>query len=141
MGSAEMLEVINTRSSVQERCLQNCEQQNLLPTFTTSVFPAQQTFPQNPYFCLTLFKLARICKDPTKTHVFENSRDQARIKCQDILNANNTIPLCSSDGQPNASQISTHIKVSDYVIKYASNNLAVLKTIIKDPYYTLIKRD
>ncbi len=141
MGSAEMLEVINTKSSVREKCLQNCEQQNLLPTVTTSVFPVQETFIQNPYFCLTLFKLARICKDPHKAHIFENGRGQAEIACQDILNANNTMTMCSSNGQPNASHISTNIKVSDYVIKYASNNLAVLKAIIKDPYYTLIKRD
>ena len=114
MGNADMMEVTNTKNETK-KCLQNCEQQNLIPTFTTSVFPIEQTFMQNPYFCL--------------------------IKCQDILKANNTLPLCSSDGQPKITEIKANSKVSDFAIKYASKNLALLKVFIKDPYYTLIKRD
>jgi len=140
MGNDDMMEVTNTKNETV-KCLQNCEQQNLTPTFTTSVFPNELTFIQNPFFCITLYKLAKICMDQHKAHIFENGRDQAGIKCQDILKANNTIPLCSVDGQPNINEIKANSKVSDYVIKYASKNLALLKVYFKDPYYTLIKRD
>ena len=140
MGNDDMLEVTNTKNETS-KCLQNCEHQNLIPTFTTSIFPIEQTFMQNPFFCLTLFKLAKICMDPHKAHIFEDGRDQTGIKCQDILKANNTIPLCSSDGQPKITEIKANAEVSDFAIKYASKNLALLKVFIKDPYYTLIKRD
>jgi len=140
MGNADMMEVTSTKNETV-KCLQNCEQQNMIPTFTTIVFPNEKTFRQNPFFCITLFKLAKICMDQHKAHIFEDDSDQAGIKCQDILKANHTLPLCSLDGQPNITEIKSNTKVSDYVIKYASKNLALLKVFIKDPYYTLIKRD
>jgi len=140
IGSDGMLEVTNKENETAN-CLQNCEHQFHIPTFTTSVFPIEQTFMKNTFFCLTLFKLAKICMDPHKAYIFEQSRNQAGIKCEDILEANNSIPLCSLNGQPKITDIKANTKVSDYVFKYAKKNLALLKIFIKDPFYSRVKRD
>ena len=42
---------------------------------------------------------------------------------------------------PNTTVIQQHLKIVNFLFKYAKNNLAVLNVFINDPFYTLIKRD
>ncbi len=123
------------------KCQPRCEQQTEIPTFTSSQFPVAETFAENTFFCLTLSKLAKICNETDKAKIFEAGKDQAKIKCKDILNANNTQNLCSADMRPDVVKIQKNTILNDFIINYASKNLAVLEIIIKDPYYTLIIRD
>ena len=140
MGSDELIEATNTKNQTL-KCQPRCEHQNVIPTFNSSLVPVEETFPEHPFFCLTLSKIAKICTDPLKAKIFEAGKDQARIKCQDILNANNTIKLCSDKGEANVAVIENNPVVTNYIVRYAIKNLAVLKIYIKHPYYTLINRD
>ncbi len=139
-GNAELSEALNSQNKSM-KCHQRCELQTETPTFTSSMFPIEATFPKHYFFCLTLMKVARICKDPFRRKTFENSLDHtSEITCEAILNTNQT--LCSSSNvQPNATLIKQNPELSSFILKYARNNFALLNVLIKDPYYTLIKRD
>jgi len=139
MGSKDMLEVSNSKNQTM-KCQPRCEQQTEIPTFTSALFPVAETFHESPFFCLTLAKLSKICNETDKAKIFEAGKDKFGIKCKDILNANNTLKLCS-DGKPDVSKIQNNSSLNDYMINYATKNLAVLEIIIKDPFYTLIIRD
>jgi hypothetical protein len=140
MGSDELNQATNTKNQTL-KCQPRCEHQNVIPTITSSVFPVEETFPQHPFFCLTLSKIAKICTNHLKAKIFEAGKYQAGIKCQDILNANNTMKFCSDKGEANVEVIESNPTITNYIIKYAMKNLAVLKIYIKHPYYTLIIRD
>jgi len=100
----------------------------------------ESVFQNNPLFCLTLNKLSRICSSKVKAEIFESGINYG-INCIEILNANNTNKLCSEDGNPNATRIQDNPKMVDFLFEYAKHNLAILKVLIKDPFYTLIHRD
>ena len=112
MGSDELIEATNTKNQTL-KCQPRCEHQNVIPTFNSSLFPVEETFHEHPFFCLTLSKIAKICTDPLKAKIFEAGKDQARIKCQDILNANNTIKLCSDKGEANVAVIENNPVVTN----------------------------
>ncbi len=104
-------------------------------------FPIKETFSSHPFFCLTLHKIAKICNDSGKAKIFEAGKDQVGIKCKEILDANNTLNFCSDRGEANIEVIDSNPIITNYIIKYAEKNLAVLKIYIKEPYYTLFIRD
>ena len=123
------------------RCQQRCDLQTESAAITSSSFPIKATFPQHKIYCLVLKKVAKICSHPDKAKVFESSSDLYDLNCQDILQANNTIKLCSSNGQPSETLIKEHPKITNFLYNYAKTNFAVFEVYFKDPFYTLIKRD
>ena len=123
------------------KCLPRCERQSETVTFSFSTFPVEATFSQHQDFCLTLNKVSRICSNSIRIKVFEAAPDQAGITCKELLNANNTLKLCTEDGEPNLPLIQNNTKIAKFLYKYAKNNFAVLHVFIKDPYYISIKTD
>ena len=84
-----------------------------------------------------LEKLQRICKSSSKAKVFEKYYNDT--KCIDILEATN---LCNgSDAKPIHAEMLKNPEMAKFVYKYAKENVAVINAYIKDPYYTLIRRD
>ena len=140
IGSPDMMEAVNKKGQTL-KCYERCEHQTENPILTTSLFPVESIFSNNPLFCLTLNKLSRICSSPVKSKIFESSIDEVGINCKEILNVNNTNKICSEDGTPNATSILANSKMTDFLFKYAKKNLAILKVLIRDPFYTLIRRD
>ena len=126
-------------NNIMLKCQQRCEHQTEVVTFSTASYP-METFHETPNFCLTLQKLSNICQDPFRAKVLDNRRGGG-VTCGEILRAKNGEQLCSIDLQPNATKVEKSPNVTKFVISYAKSNLAVLRLYIKDPYYTLIKRD
>ena len=122
-------------------CQQRCERQSEKVTLSSSTFPIKSTFSQNPNFCLTLIKLAKICSNQFRAKAFEDIYGQEKISCGQILDANNTDKICTKDGQPIEDKTKTNSDVTTFLYSYAKNNLAILRVFIKEPYYTLIRRD
>jgi hypothetical protein len=122
-------------------CLQSCEHQTVVPSFTTSIFPIKSTFKYSSYFCLALFKVARICQNPLNAKIFEASLDENDLTCKDILFANNTVKICTDFGEPIVQNLNENPEVTNFIYQYAGNNFVVLQVYISDPYYTLFKRD
>jgi hypothetical protein len=140
IGSKDMMKAVSKEGN-RLKCFQRCEHQTENPILTTSGFPVESTFPSNPIFCLTLNKVSRICNSSVKAKVFESSINQTGINCKEIMNANNTNKICLNDGTPNATSVHANPKMTDFLFQYAKQNLAVVKVLIRDPFYTLIKRD
>jgi hypothetical protein len=140
IGSAELSFALNTDNQ-KMKCLPRCERQSETATLSFASFPIEATFFQHHDFCLTLYKVSRICSNPMRTRMFEAASAQAGITCKDLLNANNTLNMCDENGEPNATLIQTQPNISNFLFKYAKNNLAVLRVYIKDPYYISIKTD
>ncbi len=140
IGSEEMSHALDTNNQVR-KCLPRCRRQTLTSTFTVSKFPLKASFPHHPDFCLTLFKVARICNNPTRAKVFEAAPDHNGTTCQEILNTNNSLNLCTDNGMPNVSKILSNQKMFNFLYKYAESNFLALRVLIKDPYYTRIKTD
>jgi hypothetical protein len=135
---------LNQATDVENKkriCLPSCEHQTVASTFTTSIFPIKSTFKYSSYFCLALFKVARICQDPLNAKIFEASLDENDLTCKDILFANNTIKICSKFGEPVIKNLNENPTVSNFIYEYARNNFIVLQVYISDPYYTLFKRE
>ena len=89
---------------------------------------------QNSHLCLVLSKLLRLCNDTHKARIFESYYD---MKCSDILRSTN---LCNN-GNPIHKEVLKNQTMSKFLYEYAKDNFAVVNAFIKDPYYTLIKRD
>ncbi len=141
IGTKPLSTAINQKN-VSMECLQRCDLQNETPTFTSSNFPIEATFPRHYFICLTLKKVSRICNDSQRAKIFEASQDQTSgITCKDILNANNTYKICDDKGKPIFAMTQQNPQLCNFLYDYAKNNFAYLSVIFKDPYYTLIKRD
>jgi hypothetical protein len=142
LGSEELTSALNSQNRTL-KCLQSCELQTETPTFTSSIFPIESTFHKHHFFCLTLIKVARICNDSFRAKIFKSSLDETiGVSCNDILEANNTKQIClTGKVEPNATLLLQNSQIVKFLYKYAKANLAVLNVLIKDPYYTLIKKD
>jgi hypothetical protein len=140
LGNDELSQAFDTNNQLQ-KCLPRCERQSETTTFTFSKFPIESAFPQHPDLCLTLYKVARICSNPSRAKVFEEAPDHKGTTCMEILNANNSLKLCTDNGVPIASTLTSNPKMTHFLYNYAQNNFAALKVFIKDPYYTLIRCD
>jgi hypothetical protein len=142
IGNNDMNEAVSSQN-LTLKCQQRCELQSQTPVLSSSAFPVESIFPKHQFFCLTLFKVARICNDSNRAKLFEATQDHVSgITCNEILIANNTNKMCiSSNVVPNSTIIQQNLKIVNFLYKYAKNNLVVLNVFIKDPYYTLIKQD
>lgn len=140
IGSEEMSYALDVKNR-KMKCLQRCELQTEIATYTSSAFPIKSTFSQHPYFCFTLYKVANICNRSDTKIAFENSPDDYNITCAEILRANKSEKICDESDWPNETPVESNPKLSNFLYQYAKLNLAVLEVFIKDPYYTLIIRD
>ena len=142
LGNDELTSSLNSQN-LTLKCLQSCELQTETPTFTSSIFPIESTFPKHHFFCLTLIKVSRICNDSNRAKIFESSLDETLgVSCSDILEANNTKKICMNGKvEPNATLLMENSRIAKFLYKYAKTNFAVLNVLIKDPFYTLIKKD
>ena len=140
IGTKPLSSAVNDKN-VSMKCQQRCDLQNETPTFTSSNFPIEATFPRHHFICLTLKKVSRICNDSQRAKIFQASQDQASgITCKEILNANNTNRICEKR-KPIFTMTQQNPKMCNFLYNYAKNNFAYLSVFFKDPYYTLIKRD
>ena len=64
----------------------------------------------------------------------------SKISCAEILAAYNQGAMCQ-DTYPKVSDINSNPKIVDFIHDYSTDNIAVVKLFIRDPYYTNIKRD
>ena len=112
-----------------------------MPTFTSSMYPVETTFSQHPFFCLALKKVSKICTDTDRAKIFEAILNETGMSCLEILNTDKTQNLCTNDSQPNFTAVLSNTKMTKFLYNYAKTNFAILRVFIKDPYYTLIKRD
>jgi len=140
IGSEEISEASDINNK-RMKCLQRCDRQGETPTFTSSVFPVEETFSQHQFFCLALQKVSRICSNPSRFKIFEITLNETGLSCLDILVMNKTNTLCTNESQPNYEAIQANSNISMFLFNYAKKNFALLRVIIKDPYYTLIKQD
>ncbi len=90
-------------------------------------------------FCFVLQKLSRICSKPYQKKIFEEKHSE--VSCLKILEFNNTKKICNNFDQTNNSIIQENPQLANFLFEYAKDNLAVLYLYIKDPYFTLIKKD
>ncbi len=139
IGSEQLSEASDINNKVK-KCQQRCERQSETPTFTSTLYPVEATFSQHPYFCLALEKVSRVCKDQIKSKIIETTLNESGMSCFEI-NSSSTKNLCSNASKPNFSAIQSYPKMIKFLYKYAKTNFAVLRVFIKDPFYTLIKRD
>ena len=84
---------------------------------------------------MALSKIQRICMDGYKSKVFNNYHS---LKCSDISSVTN---ICLPNGLPSQDLVLKNPKISSFLYEYAKENFAVVHAYIKNPYYTLIKRD
>ena len=140
IGSEELSEATDINNKVK-KCLQRCERQSETPTFTSALYPVEATFSQHQFFCLALKKVSTICSDPNRFKIIEATLNETGMSCVEILNSNNTKNLCTNESQPNFEAVQSNSKMTKFLNKYAKTNFAILRVFIKDPYYTLIKRD
>ena len=49
---------------------------------------------------------------------------------------NNTLIACNANDKPNITVIQNNPQISQFLLEYASDNLAIVNIFIKDPYYT-----
>ncbi len=140
LGTDELTEATDERNNTK-KCLPFCEQQTNTPLITESIFPIKTIFHHSKYFCFALFKLARICQEPHRAKIFEESLEQNDVTCNEVLEANNTLNICTDKGKPILLSVKENKKVSDFLYRYAKDNFLILRVFIRDPYYTLIKQD
>ena len=73
--------------------------------------------------------------------MFESAPANAGITCRDILNSSQNLELCAENGEPNIEMIENNKRISNFIYNYAKTNFLFLTVFIKEPYFTLIKRD
>ena len=128
-------------------CLERCEIQDQNFISTESDYPDWQTFTARKDFCLILKKVIKVCEDPIRKIALENRYEHYHefyITCNqmqsneisEICNGTNTLPdVLKLEKSPYKK------KLVDFIYKYTSNNIAILKVFFRDPYYTLINKD
>ena len=138
-GSEELSEAYDINNQ-KLKCKPRCERQSETSTFTSAVYPVPSTFSQHQFFCLALKKVSRICSDSSRFKIIEATLNETGMSCLD-LNLSNSKKLCEKDNQPNYKAVQENPKIAHFLYKYAKTNFAILRVFIKDPFYTLIKRD
>lgn len=120
-------------------CLQNCEFQMNQLALTDGYFPNQENFPFRREFCLTMKKIVKICLDPFKIISFEERYIRV-ITCQQILDAHHQDGMCK-DILPSMTHLQDNKYISEFLHRYAHENMAYVKLYIRDPFYTQIIKD
>jgi len=140
IGNDDLSYAMSTKNQLL-KCLPRCERQSETATITSAAFPMESTFTEDSDFCLTLSKVARICNQTIRARMFESAPAHAGITCRDILNASQNLQMCTKKGEPSIDMIENNKRISNFLFNYAKTNFAYVTVFIKDPYYTLIKRD
>ena len=129
-------------------CLQRCEMQDQNLISTQSDYPNWQTFTGRNDFCLILHKVIRVCENPIRRIALENRYriyDEFYIPCSTILQSSRIKEICNGTNvlpdQLKLDNSGYKKKLVDFLYKYASKNIAILKIFFRDPYYTLINKD
>jgi hypothetical protein len=140
IGDDDLSNAMSTNNQLL-KCQPRCECQSETAAFTSAAFPMESTFSEDSDFCLALSKVARICNQTLRARMFESAPANAGITCRDILNSSQNLELCAENGEPNIEMIENNKRISNFIYNYAKTNFAFVTIFIKDPYYTLIKRD
>ena len=137
MGSSRDpdLTLVQTLDNKTQRCLQRCDVQSETIMTTTSNFPNRETFLYRPEFCFVLQKIARICINPVQRLVFEK-KVTLQDCCRQVLELNNTLSVCDETDRANVTLAASKPEILEFLLDYASKNLAILNLFIRDPYYT-----
>jgi hypothetical protein len=122
-------------------CLPSCEYQTITTSITSASYPLEINFHETKHFCYALLKLVRICQNKQGASIFEKSFNANEITCNEILNAYQVNKLCTKNHQPIRKSVHNNTRVKKILFKYAAENFAVLRVLIRDPYYTLIMQD
>jgi hypothetical protein len=140
LGDTELDHALDIENK-RRKCLTLCEYQTITPSFTSSTFPIKSTFQYSSSFCLTLFKVARICQEPIRAKIFEESLIEYDLTCHQILLVNNTIKICSEHLEPIEQYLKDNPNLLNFIYHYTKENFVVLQVYISNSYYTLFKRD
>jgi len=98
-------------------------------------------YPQGYFASHLYFKtfLHHIYFNYLRKKIFEEKYKQ--FSCASIIERNSSQFICNNKSEANSSYVRANKPFTDFLFKYAEENLAVLYLFIKDPYYTLIKKD
>ena len=97
---------------------------------------SSQVFHQRKEICIALVKISKICNDTNRRRSFEASYGTNRLSCDDVLKVNNSRTFCSASLIPNSTEIAARKDLTEFLFDYSRENFNVLKTFIKDPFYT-----
>jgi hypothetical protein len=122
-------------------CLPSCEYQTITASITSVAYPVESNFHETKLFCYVLSKLKIICENFQRAAIFEKSFEAKEISCNEILSAHILNISCKENQQPMLKADKENLRVKKFVYKYAAENFAVLRVLIRDPYYTLIIQD
>jgi hypothetical protein len=136
LGDDDLNSAMSTSNQLQ-KCLPRCAMQSTTATFSSTAFPTKSSFSQDSDFCLALSKVARICNQTVRARMFESAPEHTGVTCNNIMNAK----LCTENGEPNSEMIRNNNLISNVIYNYAKTNFLFLTVFIKEPYFTLIKRD
>ena len=90
---------------------------------------------------MVLLDIALICQNLQRATIFEKSLDANEITCSEILKAHQVKKICTEEQQPILEAVKEIPRVKQFIFKYAKANFAVLRVLIRNPYYTLIMQD
>jgi len=140
-------------------CHDNCDSQELRVVTSRSGYPKKRTLPLTEDFCLIVSKMRNICNNTHRKRAFEEHYKHdsplpngAKLSCSviedAILNQQKHCEL--QEGQdtfysPRA-RAGKNVKeaehnLEDAVVRYAEDNLLVVRVFLKDPYYQKMTRD
>jgi hypothetical protein len=140
LGNDDLREATDVHNN-SRTCLPSCEYQTVTTSITSATFPFEANFHETKLFCYTLLKLALICQNSLTAAILENSVEENEITCNEILKAWQINKLCTENQQSIWKAVKENPRVEKFIYKYAVENFAVLRVLIRDPYYTLIIQD
>jgi len=140
-------------------CHDNCDSQELRVVTSRSGYPKKRTLPLTEDFCLIVSKLRNICNDKHRKRAFEEHYKHdsplpngAKLNCSIIEDAVlNQQKHCElQEGHDTfyspESRVADNVKavedeLAEAVVRYAEDNLLVVRVFLKDPYYQKMTRD
>ena len=140
LGNSEMREAADIQNN-SKNCLPSCESQTITASITSSSYPQETNFHESKHFCFAILKLAVICQNHQRATIFEKSLDANETTCNEILDLYQVNKICTEKLQPILNVVEKNPRVKKFVFKYARANFAVLRVLIRDPFYTLIMQD
>ena len=126
------------KKSISIFFLSNHQEEKMIST--SSSYPNWQTFSARGDFCLVMKKVVKVCKDPVRKLDLE-ARYEGELSCEQLIALHEGQRELCQKAIPIESIVNDFPKVVDFLHKYASKNIAVVKIFIRDPYYTLYKKD
>jgi hypothetical protein len=139
LGNADLREATDIYNK-KMTCMPSCEYQTITTSITSVAYPVEPNFHETKLFCSVLLKLSLICQNPLRAAILEKSVEN-ETTCKEILNARHVNVLCKENQQPILKAVNENPRFKKFIYKYAAENFAVLRVLIRDPYYTLIIQD